>query len=129
MGGAIGARLCDVGENLTVFDVDESKMQALVAKGAHPSSSAAEAARISDFVILSLNSADIVRQAVFGEAGVSGGAKPETMIIDMSSIDPPSTRALADDAKAKQLKWLDCPLPGGAPKARIGVSLPRRIEP
>ena len=31
MGGAIGTRLCEVGETLTVFDIDETRMQALAA--------------------------------------------------------------------------------------------------
>ena len=42
------------------------------------------------------------------------------MIIDMSSIDPPSTRALAKEAAGKGLRWVDCPLSGGAPRALTG---------
>jgi 2-hydroxy-3-oxopropionate reductase len=62
------------------------------------------------------------RVALIG-AGVMGGAigaRPGTLIIDMSSIDPASTRALAADAGARGLRWLDCPLSGGAPKALVG---------
>ena len=95
MGGAIGTRLREVGETLTVFDIDETRMQALVDRGAVAARSASEAAARSDYVILSLNSAAIVRDAVFGAHGAATGAKPGTMIIDMSSIDPPSTRTLA----------------------------------
>ena len=52
-----------------------------------------------------------------GRTGRPRGAKPGTMIIDMSSIDPPSTRTLAADAARKRLRWVDCPLSGGAPRA------------
>lgn len=120
MGSAIGARLLETGHQLHVFDLDQEKVDALVAKGAHAASSARAAASSARFVILSLNSAAIVRAAVFGEAGVAEGAGPGTTIIDMSSIDPPSTEALARDASQKGLNWLDCPLSGGAPKALIG---------
>lgn len=120
MGGAIGTRLAEVGETLTVFDLDSAAMQALVDKGALAASSAAAAASASDVIILSLNSAEIVRSAVFGEGGVGEGAKPGSLIIDMSSIDPPSTKALAAMAAEKGLRWLDCPLSGGAPKVLIG---------
>lgn len=120
MGGAIGARLVEVGEVLTVFDLSGDAMQALVDKGAKAAASAADAAAASDIIILSLNSAQIVRAAVFGEGGVAQGAKPGSLIIDMSSIDPPSTKALAADAAQKHLRWLDCPLSGGAPKVRTG---------
>ncbi len=120
MGGAIGTRLCEVGEHLTVFDIDEARMRAIADRGADTSSSAAEAAAKSDYVILSLNTAEIVRAAVFGAHGVATGAKPGTLIIDMSSIDPPSTEALAAEAARMQLRWVDCPLSGGAPKALLG---------
>ena len=120
MGGAIGTRLAEVGIDLTVFDLDHDAMARLVQKGAAGAASASEAAQGAAFVITSLNSAAIVRAAVFGESGVAEGAAPGTMIIDMSSIDPVSTKALAVDAAAKGLAWIDAPLSGGAPKALIG---------
>lgn len=121
MGAAIGGRLAETGAALTVFDLDDAKMQALVAQGAMAAGSAADAARAADYVILSLNSPAIVRAAVFGADGVAAGAKPGDLIIDMSSIDPPSTKALAADAAEGGLRWLDCPLSGGAPKAAVGA--------
>lgn len=120
MGSAIGTRLAETGNDLLVFDLDTEKVAALVAKGATAAVSASAAAAASDFVILSLNSPHIVRAAVFGENGVAAGAKEGTLVIDMSSIDPESTKALAADAAEKGLRWLDCPLSGGAPKALVG---------
>lgn len=121
MGQAIGGRLCETGVDLRVFDLDPAKRAALAAKGATDCASAAEAATGAGHVILSLNAASIVRAAVFGEAGVASGAGAGAMIVDMSSIDPPSTRALAAEAAEAGLTWLDCPLSGGAPKAAIGA--------
>ena len=120
MGGAIGTRLAQVGCDLTVFDLNPDAMAALVTQGAKAAASAADAASGKDFVITSLNSAAIVRAAVFGPKGVADSAAAGTMIIDMSSIDPPSTKALAADAAEKGLRWIDAPLSGGAPKALIG---------
>jgi 2-hydroxy-3-oxopropionate reductase len=119
MGGAIGARLCATGADLTVFDLDAEKVAALVALGARAAGSAAEAAQ-AGVVIMSLNSARIVRAAVFGPGGVAEGAKPGTLIIDMSSIDPETTRALAAETLARGLRWVDSPLSGGIPKAATG---------
>ncbi len=120
MGGAIGTRLAETGNTLTVFDLDTAKVQELVDKGASPAASAAEAAAVSDFVITSLNSPRIVELAVFGPGGVAEGAQPGTVIIDMSSIDPEATKTLATKAAEKGLRWVDSPLSGGAPKALIG---------
>ncbi|NEX46505.1 NAD(P)-dependent oxidoreductase [Pseudotabrizicola algicola] len=120
MGGAIGARLVATGTPLVVFDLDPAKIAPLVTAGATAAASAADAARNARAVILSLNAAHIVRAAVFGANGVATGAAPGTLIIDMSSIDPESTKALAADAAAKGLHWVDSPLSGGIPKAATG---------
>lgn len=120
MGGAIGARLVQTGTPLVVFDLDAEKVAALVALGATAAPSAAAAAASSKAVILSLNAPRIVRAAVFGAAGVAEGARPGTLLIDMSSIDPESTKALAAEAAARGLRWVDSPLSGGIPKAATG---------
>lgn len=120
MGGAIGARLAQTGIHLSVYDLDAEKVADLVSQGAVATATAAQAAAVSDYVITSLNAPRIVDLAVFGPDGVAAGARPETLIIDMSSIDPGATRDLAAKATAQGLRWVDSPLSGGAPKALIG---------
>ncbi len=121
MGGAIATRLLDTGATVIVFDRDDMKTRALTEKGARAVASAAQAARGTPFVITSLNSAKIVESAVFGPEGVASTANADTLLIDMSSIDPDSTRALA--ARFRETtggRWIDCPLSGGAPGALSG---------
>lgn len=120
MGGAIGTRLAQTGQSLTAFDPDPAKLEPLVALGATAASSAAEAAALSDTVITSLNAPQIVEAAVFGAAGVAEGARQDTLIVDMSSIDPGATRDLAARARDAGLRWVDSPLSGGPPKALTG---------
>lgn len=120
MGGAIGQRLLAKGHALSVFDPDPAAMARLTDLGATPTSSAAEAGAGASFIVTSLNSAGIVEQAVFGPEGGAERATPGTRIIDMSSIDPPSTVALARRAQDMGLGWVDAPLSGGAPKALTG---------
>ena len=60
-----------------MFDLDNAKVAALAAKGAAAAASVAEAVRASDFVILSLNHANIVRAVVFGDGGVATAAMPK----------------------------------------------------
>lgn len=120
MGGAIGTRLLETGNTLTVFDLDPDKVAALVSLGASAADSAAQAAAGADAVITSLNASKIVGLAAFGAGGISEGAAPGTLIIDMSSIDPEATRDFAAKAAEAGLAWVDSPLSGGAPKALIG---------
>ena len=121
MGTAIATRLLEAGHPVVVFDVDEAKSAALVAKGAVKADSPAAAAKAADFTITSLNSAAIVRIVVFGPGGVAESAAPEKMLIDMSSIDPNATREMSAELKEKYgMPWVDAPLSGGAPKALVG---------
>lgn len=120
MGGAIGTRLVRTGNHLTVFDLDPEKVASLTALGASSAASAGEAAAAADFVVFSLNSPRIVHAAAFGPNGAAAGARPGTLFIDMSSIDPEATRQLAAEAEQKGLRWVDSPLSGGAPKALTG---------
>jgi 2-hydroxy-3-oxopropionate reductase len=120
MGGAIGTRFLETGNQLTVFDLDAEKVAALVSKGAQAAPSAAVAARGAEAVITSLNSSKIVGLAAFGTDGIADGAAPGTLIIDMSSIEPDATQDFAQQAEERGLGWVDSPLSGGAPKALIG---------
>jgi len=121
MGSAIARRLLACGHGVTVFDLDRGKLAPLIAQGARAAASAADAARAASHVITSLNAAAIVRAAVFGPQGVAEGMHAGTLLIDMSSIDPASTRTLGAELRERcGAGWVDAPLSGGAPKALLG---------
>ena len=121
MGTAIATRLLEVGHKVTVFDLDREKIANLVSRGAVAAQSAASATGASDFVITSLNTAAIVRAAVFGTDGIAAEGTEKKMLVDMSSIDPVATGELSKELQEKTgMAWVDAPLSGGAPKALIG---------
>ncbi|MBY4611707.1 NAD(P)-dependent oxidoreductase [Rhizobium sp. 9T] len=121
MGTAIVTRLIETGHKVSVFDLDAEKVAALTAKGAHAASSVASAVSASEFCILSLNHASIVRAVVFGEKGVAAAAIADKLLIDMSSIDPGETADMAKRLRAETgMAWVDCPLSGGVPGALGG---------
>lgn len=120
MGSAIARRLLEKGHVLRVFDINADRLAETVRYGATAATSAADAAAGARIIVLSLNAAAIVRSAVFGKGGAAEGAAAGSIVIDMSSIDPVATRALASEAAERGLGWLDCPLSGGAPKALVG---------
>ena len=122
MGQAIGRRLLQCGHRLTVFDIDKARVKQLVEKGAGEAPSPASATAQSGFVILSLNHADIVQQAVFGAEGVAASADPSKLLIDMSSIDPAATSEMSARLQSRTgMAWVDCPLSGGVPGALAGT--------
>lgn len=123
MGHAIATRLTSQLDGLAVSDLRPESAADLVTSGAHFYPTAAEAAARSDIVVLSLNTAPIVEQVVFGHGGVLAGwvgGNRLGLIIDMSSIAPDRTRDFAARVAEQGLSWVDAPLSGGAPGALAG---------
>lgn len=120
MGSAIARRLLATGHVVGVYDVRGEAVAELVAEGATAARTPSELAG-SDAVVLSLNSSRIVEQAVFGHDGVLSDEARGLLVIDMSSIDPGSTRELAARAREAGARWVDAPLSGGAPGAAAGA--------
>jgi 2-hydroxy-3-oxopropionate reductase len=121
MGSAIAARLLDTQASVHVFDALPGKCAALAQRGAYIAASAREATETADFVITSLNSAATVELAVFGAEGIAAGAGADKLLVDMSSIDPGRTAAMAARLAAETgMGWVDAPLSGGAPAAAKG---------
>jgi 2-hydroxy-3-oxopropionate reductase len=122
MGHAIATRLHQELGALAVSDLRRDAANDLVEAGATFCETAAEAAVQSDVVVLSLNTAPIVEQVVFGGDGVLAGwsADKGGLIIDMSSIAPDRTRDFAGRVAGQGISWVDAPLSGGAPGALAG---------
>ncbi|MFO1502816.1 MAG: NAD(P)-dependent oxidoreductase [Steroidobacteraceae bacterium] len=121
MGSAIARRLLATDTVVVVHNRTPARCAPLVAAGAHLAPSPADAAKGADHVVLSLNSADIVEQVVFGEGGVAHGAGGGALLVDMSSIDPGGTAQFARRLRAERgVGWVDAPLSGGAPAALRG---------
>ena len=121
MGTAIITRLIETGHKVSVFDLDAEKVAALEAKGARAAASVEAAVSASQFCVLSLNHASIVRAVVFGEKGVAAAANADKLLIDMSSIDPAETADMATRLRKETgMAWVDCPLSGGVPGALGG---------
>jgi 2-hydroxy-3-oxopropionate reductase len=121
MGSAIAGRLLDRKIPLTVCNRSPEPCAALAARGAKIAGSPAEAARGADFIVLSLNTADIVEQVVFGARGIASCEAPTGLVVDMGSIDPVRTREFAQRLRDHNgMGWVDAPLSGGAPAAVTG---------
>jgi 2-hydroxy-3-oxopropionate reductase len=122
MGHAIATRLREELGQLAVSDLRRDAADDLVEDGAIFYDTAAAAAAHGDVVVLSLNTASIVEEVVFGSDGVLAGwgAGRPGLIIDMSSIAPERTRDFAGRVAEQGACWVDAPLSGGASGALAG---------
>jgi 3-hydroxyisobutyrate dehydrogenase-like beta-hydroxyacid dehydrogenase len=106
---------------LTVFDIVTERMEPLKAAGAEAAASCKEVAEKCPLVITILPASAHVREAVLGKGGVAGGIGRGSVLIDMSTIDPITTRDIARILEEKGAEMLDAPVARGVPAAVAGT--------
>ena len=121
MGSRMARTLSKAGYGLTVFDVDRSRMDALKAVGASVAVSARAVAQGSEMVFSSLPVPATVKAVYLGPDGVLQGAVPGTILVDMSTVDPETTRAVSKAAAERNVQYLDAPVSGGYREAENGT--------
>jgi 2-hydroxy-3-oxopropionate reductase len=120
MGKPMSRNLIKAGHELVVYDVVPAPVEEIVAAGAQRGSSAKDVAARSEITITMLPDGPDVEAAVLGAAGVLEGAKPGSIIVDMSSISPLVAQKVGKACDARGVEFLDAPVSGGEPKAIDG---------
>ncbi len=121
MGKPMSKNLIKAGYSLVVCDFNEQAVGELVALGATAAKNGGEVAAACDVVITMVPNSPHVRAAALGEGGIASGAKPGTVLIDMSSIDPTESKAIGAELAKKGIEMMDAPVSGGEPKAVDGT--------
>jgi 3-hydroxyisobutyrate dehydrogenase-like beta-hydroxyacid dehydrogenase len=112
MGAGIVPRLMAAGHTVTGFNRSRDKAQPLLAAGMRLAASPREAAAGADMVFSIVTDAAAVRAVALGADGVISGLKPPGIYIDMSTIAPDASRAIAAEFANKGLAMLDAPISG-----------------
>jgi 3-hydroxyisobutyrate dehydrogenase len=113
MGAPMAANLVSAGHQVTGFDLVPGAMEALTTKGGHVVASLAEVAGAGDIVITMLPAGPQVRSVYLDPGGVLAGARRGALLIDCSTIDVETARAVAAAAKEAGFDMLDAPVSGG----------------
>jgi 3-hydroxyisobutyrate dehydrogenase-like beta-hydroxyacid dehydrogenase len=121
MGSPIARRLLGHGYQLSVFDMDPVKTQALAQQGAGVAKSIIELARTCDVLLSSLTNDEVVRSVYIGPDGILAGARSGTVVLEMSTISPESSRELHGLGKQKGIEVLDVAVSGSSPAAEQGT--------
>ncbi len=121
MGKPMAKNLLKTGHTLVVYDVVEAPVKELVEAGATAGTSPRDVAARNDLIITMLPNSPHVKKAVLGEGGVIEGARPGSVLVDMSSIAPLASREVAAELAKKGIEMLDAPVSGGEPKAIDGT--------
>ncbi|WP_366655249.1 NAD(P)-dependent oxidoreductase [Fodinicurvata sp. EGI_FJ10296] len=121
MGRPMASNLARAGFGLVLHDAVPGVADQLAAElGAQAAASPADLAGQCDRIITMLPNSAIVEAVLEGDKGVMSALQPGTVIIDMSSSDPDSTRQLAAKTEAAGGTLIDAPVSGGVKKAVQG---------
>ena len=112
MGAHMARNLIKAGHALKVYDLDEDAMRYVAQSGAKAVEAAKDAATEVEFVVTMLPVGANVR-SVLVDAEVFAAAAPGTILIDSSTIDVETARAMHEAAEKAGLRFIDAPVSGG----------------
>lgn len=121
MGKPMSKNLIKAGHELVVYNYDAESLNEVVKFGAKGTGSAAEVAAECETIITMVPNSPHVRNVALGENGIVTTARPGTVMIDMSSIDPVESQAIGSELAKSGIELMDAPVSGGEPKAIDGT--------
>jgi 4-hydroxybutyrate dehydrogenase/sulfolactaldehyde 3-reductase len=119
----MASNLCRKGFRLIVHDVNREAVAELEFLQATGAESVAEVAEKSGIIVTMLPNSAVVEQVVTGPGGIVAHARPGSLIMDMSTVSPQTTDALAAQAAEKGIAFVDAPVGRLASHADRGESL------
>ena len=110
MGAPMAMNILKHGHELTVYDRSPEAVARLVKAGARSASSARDVGTASDFVVTMLPEPQHVEQVVLGVDGVAEGLPAGGIVIEMSTIDPATSRRVGDALRERGMELVDSPV-------------------
>lgn len=113
MGRPMAINLLHAGYNVFIYARREESMEPVVREGGERCTRPAQVAAQSDVVFTMVADTPDVQEVVLGPNGIIEGARPGSVVVDMSTISPSATRDMAVQLAAKGVEMLDAPVSGG----------------
>ena len=120
MGLPMARRLCQAGLEVHVWNRTISKAEVLLPLGATVHLTPALAVAQADLTITMLEHGGIVESVVF-DHGVAQAMRKDSLLVDMSSIEPAQAKDHAKRLQALNIRYLDAPVSGGQAGAQNGA--------
>ncbi len=118
MGNSMCGHLLDAGHHVSVYNRTRSKADNLIARGAVWCESPRELAQNSEIVFSIVGFPPDVESVLLGDNGALAGARPGTILVDMTTSSPELARTIPAAAAARSVAALDAPVSGGDVGAR-----------
>jgi 3-hydroxyisobutyrate dehydrogenase-like beta-hydroxyacid dehydrogenase len=121
MGSRIAQRLIDNGYQVFVYDRNIAKADAIAARGGVVAKNILELAGSADVILSCLTNDEAVQSVFAGPAGMFAEARPGTIVLEMSTISPESSRELHRLGAKRGIEVLDVAISGSTPAAEQGI--------
>lgn len=121
MGSRIAQRLLAQGYKVIVFDRNRTNAEALLPNGAVPVNDVLELARSADVILSCLTNDEAVRSVYADPEGVLAAARPGTVVLEMSTVSPETSRELHKQAARSGVDVMDVAISGSTPAAEQGT--------
>ena len=121
MGSRIARRLLDHEYNLIAYDMDPAKAEALAAHGSEVAKNIHELAHTADVLLSCLTNDEAVRSVYTGPDGVFAAARSGTVVLEMSTIYPQTSRELYKIGARGGIDVLDVAISGSTAAAEEGI--------
>jgi 3-hydroxyisobutyrate dehydrogenase-like beta-hydroxyacid dehydrogenase len=121
MGSRIAKRLLDHGYQLSVYDRDPAKTQVIATHGAAVAENIHELAHTADVVLSCLTNDEAVRSVYAEPDGIFAGARPGTVVLEMSTVSPETSRDLHKLGARGGIEVLDVAISGSTTAAEQGI--------
>jgi 3-hydroxyisobutyrate dehydrogenase-like beta-hydroxyacid dehydrogenase len=121
MGSRLVRRLRAYGYNIAVYDRNHDKAAALLPSGASVAGNLLELAENSDVILSCLTDDGAVRSVYFGSDGLLAAVRPGTVVLEMSTILPETSRDLHEAGMKRDVKVMDVAISGSTPAVEKGT--------
>lgn len=121
MGQPMALNILNAHHSVYVHARRPAMMQPLEDAGATACNSSAEVASHSDIIFICVSDTEDVEQVILGDDGILKTINKNSVVVDMSTISPSATRALAQILSDNDYYMLDAPVSGGEQGAIDGT--------
>jgi 3-hydroxyisobutyrate dehydrogenase len=121
MGSRIVRRLRDHGYQVTVYNRNRTKAEALLPYSVSVAASLAELGTSADIILSCLSDDDAVRNVYLGKDGILAGSRPGKFVLEMSTVSPKTSRELQAQAAKHGLDVMDVAISGSTPAVEQGT--------
>jgi 3-hydroxyisobutyrate dehydrogenase/putative dehydrogenase len=120
MGFPMAGCVARAGFDVSAYDLDPARAQALASDGVKPAASIRDAASGADVIVVMVATPEQVESVLFGDDPAAGALAPGATVVVMATVGPAPVQRWAERLGQQRVDLVDAPVSGGAARAGAG---------